>query len=81
MNVFDYKNTLLFLKDEYALNMCQFNSGSGCQTDPNNYRPIFVLPVLSKIFEKVTLNVLVYLSKHSMVLEKEYQNSMQSKII
>ena len=27
---------------------------SGCRKDPNNYRPISVLPVLSKVFEKVT---------------------------
>lgn len=32
---------------------------SGCKTDPTNYRPVSVLPALSKIFEKIILNQLL----------------------
>ena len=28
----------------------------GSKTDPSNYRPIFLLPLLSKVFERVVLD-------------------------
>lgn len=32
---------------------------SGCKSDPTNFRPISVLPAISKIFEKIVLNQLL----------------------
>lgn len=46
---------------------------TGTRSDPNNYRPISVLPVISKIFEKVLYNRLdPYLDSISFLYPKQY---------
>ncbi|CAH2097142.1 unnamed protein product [Euphydryas editha] len=46
---------------------------AGSKTDPGNYRPISVLPVLSKIFERVIYNRLEqYLSSQNFIYERQY---------
>lgn len=46
---------------------------SGSKSDPGNYRPISVLPILSKIFEKIIYNRLVeYLNSINFLSEKQY---------
>ena len=46
---------------------------SGSTNDTNNYRPISVLPVLSKILEKAVKNQLVkYLEENNLLSEKQY---------
>ena len=40
----------------------------GTKTDPSNYRPISILPTLSKIFERhVNKNLMGYLNKHNLI--------------
>lgn len=46
---------------------------SGSKTNPGNYRPISVLPVLSKIFERVLYNRLEnYLNSNEILSNKQY---------
>lgn len=46
---------------------------AGSKTDPNNYRPISVLPVISKIFEKILYNRLeTYLNEIDFLSKKQY---------
>lgn len=46
---------------------------SGSKTDPSNYRPISVLPVVSKIFEKIIYNRLeTYLNSINFLYPKQY---------
>lgn len=46
---------------------------SGAKTDPSNYRPISVLPVISKIFEKIIYNRLIeYLNEKSFLIDQQY---------
>lgn len=46
---------------------------SGKRSDPNNYRPISVLPVMSKIFEKILYNRLeTYLNSINFLYNKQY---------
>lgn len=46
---------------------------SGTKSDPNNYRPISVLPVISKIFEKIIYNRLdAYLTSINFLYPKQY---------
>jgi hypothetical protein len=42
------------------------------KTDPTNYRPITVLPILSKIFEKIILLILIILSYHQSTLFNQH---------
>lgn len=45
----------------------------GNRTDPSNYRPIALLPVLSKVIEKIILNrLLSYLQKHNLISDYQY---------
>ena len=45
----------------------------GLKTDANNYRPISILPVLSKIFEKIMYKQLYhYLEKNSILYKHQY---------
>ena len=44
----------------------------GCKTDPNNYRPVSLLPLLSKIFEKVVhLQTEKFLSENSILYKNQ----------
>ncbi|KAL0851758.1 hypothetical protein ABMA28_000070 [Loxostege sticticalis] len=45
---------------------------SGCKTDPSNYRPVSVLPVISKIFERV-----LYTRLNAYLVEKNFLNDRQ----
>lgn len=46
---------------------------SGTKTDPGNYRPISVLPVISKIFEKILhKRLLNYLNSFDFLTERQY---------
>lgn len=46
---------------------------SGCKTDPGNYRPISVLPVIAKIFERILYNRLnVYLQAKKFLNRHQY---------
>lgn len=46
---------------------------SGVKTDPNNYRPVSVLPVLSKIFERIIYTRLsTYLNNKQVLIEQQY---------
>ena len=46
---------------------------AGDKTDPGNYRPISVLPCLSKILEKIMYNRLYdYLVKHDILFKKQF---------
>jgi hypothetical protein len=48
-------------------------------TDPNAYRPISLLPVLSKIYEKLIINRLVYyLRKNHLINEKQFGFTAQT---
>ena len=48
----------------------------GDRKDPNNYRPITLVPIISKIFEKVIYNRLIeFLNKHNII--KKEQNGFQ----
>ncbi|KAL0849835.1 hypothetical protein ABMA28_011774 [Loxostege sticticalis] len=46
---------------------------SGSKTDPGNYRPISVLPVMSKIFEKIVyIRLNEYLCKKRFLIDQQY---------
>lgn len=46
---------------------------SGSRTDPSNYRPVSVLPVISKIFERVLYNRLnEYLTEKKFLIDQQY---------
>lgn len=46
---------------------------SGDSKEPNNYRPVSILPVLSKVFEKLMLNqMLRHFNKYSIFHEQQY---------
>jgi len=45
----------------------------GIMTDPGNFRPISILPALSKIFEKIILNQLLeYFNQNSLLYKSQY---------
>ena len=45
----------------------------GSKLDPGNYRPISVLPILSKVFEKLINNRLMkYLNKNDLLFKHQY---------
>ena len=47
-------------------------SKEGLKTDPSNYRPISVLPVVSKLIERVVFNQLYnYFNKNSLLTEAQ----------
>lgn len=55
---------------------------SGTQSDPNNYRPISVLPVISKVFEKVLYSrIKTYLDTVNFLYEKQYGFQPQSNTL
>ena len=59
---------------------------SGDKTDPSNYRPIFVLPILSKVSEKViNKQINEYLEKTHLISTHQYgflqKHSTQSLIL
>ena len=46
---------------------------SGDKTDPNNYRPISLLPVISKIYERIIYNrINHFLNKHKVLNENQF---------
>lgn len=46
---------------------------SGSTSDPTNYRPISVLPIFSKVFEKIILNQLLeHFTKHNLLHNKQF---------
>lgn len=46
---------------------------SGCKEDPSNYRPISILPALSKVFEKIILNQLTtYFYSNKLLHERQF---------
>lgn len=46
---------------------------SGSRSDPNNYRPVSVLPVMSKIFERILYTRLnTYLTKKKFLIPEQY---------
>ena len=45
---------------------------SGSKSDPNNYRPISILPTISKIFERhINKHLMAYLNKYSLIHESQ----------
>ena len=45
----------------------------GSKTDPGNYRPISVLPIVSKVFEKlVNMRLLKFLEKYDLLFKHQY---------
>ena len=58
----------------------------GTKSDPSNYRPIFILPTISKIFEKhVNKHLMGFLNKHKLLHESQsgfrHKHSCQSALI
>lgn len=46
---------------------------SGKKTDPGNYRPVSVLPVLSKVFEKIMLNQMIeYFNENNFLHSQQF---------
>ena len=46
---------------------------SGCETDPNNYRPISILPTVAKLTECVVrVQLMKYLSDHHVLCEQQH---------
>ena len=44
----------------------------GCKSDPSNYRPISILPTISKIFEKhINKHLMAYLNKYKLIHESQ----------
>ena len=44
----------------------------GCKSDPSNYRPISILPTISKIFEKhINKHLMAYLNKYKLIHENQ----------
>ena len=55
---------------------------SGVKTDPNNYRPISVLPIMSKIFERVLYTRLdEHLTSINFLFERQYGFRIQSNTL
>ena len=55
--------------------------GKKVKTDPDNYRGITLLPVVYKLYEKVTLNrIMVYLSKLNPVIPDPLQAAYQKQL-
>ena len=47
--------------------------GSGAKSDPSNYRPISILPIMSKVFESLINQQLVdYLEEHELLTDVQY---------
>ena len=54
------------LKEAYVLSLLK----GAEKADPNNYRPISVLPIISKIFERHLSNqLLAFVNKHDLLAE------------
>ena len=52
----------------------------GAKSDPTNYRPISILPTVSKIFEKhVNKRLMNYLNKYKLIHEYMYQSGFRQK--
>ena len=50
---------------------------SGKRNDPSNYRPISVIPVVAKVFERIIYDQLyVYLTKYNLL--SKYQSGFRS---
>jgi len=47
--------------------------GKGSQSEPGNYRPIAILPVMSRVLEKLILKqVVAYMDKHSILADRQH---------
>jgi hypothetical protein len=54
-------------------NVCGIWKGKGAKTDPANYRPISVLPVLARVFEKeVAKQLTTYCSLHHVIPDQQF---------
>ena len=60
-----------FLDDMKIANMAPILKGKDT-TDPYDYRPIFILPTFSKVFEKLFINSYEFLCNKSILLNKQY---------